>query len=403
MSETKFKTFKDLKSLNNSSPPVNNSSPNETTTSISSLPSNTSLPSNSSKSSTSSISSESKTKPAIQKTGNKKKNLPISPEKDFQKVPNSVTREAVPAGFFRGKSKQVWDYLWSVSRGAIKPSRTVNRTRKQIKDGAGLGSMVTVDAAIQHLQSIGLIKVNQSIGSYSGNEYEIFSPEEVQDRYSSIPSISNISSNTSLAQKVDILDAPESGISRETQTFENKDTYDAAKTFFKDNLNDDDRAFAVFAKKFEEASQKLTGKGTGPKDAEKWGKLAELLILELELAARHTKSVSSVPAFLTEVLRRRLILNQEEKSQPRSSKSSQKKPNWVDVGKNYDDVESSYNPVTGEYDIKPLDEAGKTKALELLFEAKSEGGDEFLEDLKKWYLLEDWEWLMKELSTIENK
>jgi endonuclease III-like uncharacterized protein len=395
MSETKFKTFKDLKSLNNSSPLVNNSSSNEAITSISSLPSKPSIPRNTSISSTPSTP---KTKSVAPKTRDKKKDLPISPERDFQKVPNSVTREAVPAGFFRGKSKQVWDYLWSISRGAIKPSRTVSRTRKQIKDGAGLGSMVTVDAAIQHLQSIGLIKVNQSIGSYSGNEYEIFSPEEVQDSYSSIPSISNISSNTSLAQKVDILDAPESGISRETQSIENKDAYDAPKTFFKDNLNDDDRTFAVFAKKFEEASRKFTGKGTGPNDAEKWGKLAELLILELELAARNTKSISSVPAFLTEVLRRRLILNQEEKSQPRSNKTGQKKPNWVDVGKNYDDVENSYNPITGEYDIKPLDEAGKTKALELVFEANLEDGDDFLEDLKKWYLPEDWEWLLQNIE-----
>jgi hypothetical protein len=400
MSETKFKTFKDLKSLNNSSPSVKSSDSIESNTSIASksiAPSNTSSPS------ISSIPSTPKTKDISKNTGNKKKTLPISPERDFQKVPNSVTREAVPAGFFRGKSKQVWDYLWSVSRGDIKPSRTVNRTRKQIKDGAGLGSMVTVDAAIQHLQLIGLIKVNQSIGSYSGNEYEIFSPEEVQNGYSSIPRIASISSNTSLAQKMDILDTPESSISRETQTIENKPTYSDAKTFFKDNKSDDDRAFAVFAKKFEEASQKLTGKGTGPNEAEKWGKLAELLILELELAARKSSSISSIPAFLTEVLRRRLILNQEEKSQPRSSKSNQKKPNWVDVGKNYDDVESSYNPVTGEYDIKPLDEAGKAKALELVFEAQSEGGGEFLEDLKKWYLPEDWEWLIKELNIAEEK
>ena len=68
------------------------------------------------------------------------------------------------------------------------------------------------------------------------------------------------------------------------------------------------------------------------------------------------------------------------------------------MGKTVDDVESSYNPETGEYDIKPLDEAGKSKALELVREAQAEGGD-FLKDLKKWYLPEDWKWLMKELSS----
>jgi hypothetical protein len=388
MTETKFKTFKDLKSLNNSSQTANTPDSHQTTPSISSTPSNAS---------TSRTSSIAKSKTEFSQTHTKKKTLPVSPDKDFQKVPNSVIREALAAGFFRGKSKQVWDYLWSVSRGAINPSRTVHRTRKQIKDGAGLGSMVTVDAAIQHLQAVGLIKVSQAIGSYSGNAYEIFSPEEVQDSYPSISSISGIASYTSLTQKVDILDTPENGISRTTETIENKDVSETPKTLFKDKTTDDDKAFAIFAEKFEEASRKLTGRSTKSSDNVKWGKLADLLILELELAARHTKSIASVPAFLTEVLRRRLILNQEEKSQLSSGKTKHKKANWQEVGKSYDDVESSYNPVTGEYDIKPLDEAGKAKALELVQEAKSEGGDEFLNDLKKWYLPEDWEWLLKNL------
>jgi hypothetical protein len=198
MSETKFKTFKDLKRLNNSS---QNTSLPDTKSRSTSISSNTS------------ISSIPETKINPSRITAKKNTSPVAPDKDFQKVPNSVTREAVPAGFFRGKSKQVWDYLWSVSRGAIKPSRNVHRTRKQIKEGAGLGSMVTVDAAIQHLQTIGLIKVGQAIGSYSGNSYEIFSPEEVQQGYPSISSISSISSYTSLTQKVDILDILESGIS----------------------------------------------------------------------------------------------------------------------------------------------------------------------------------------------
>lgn len=399
MSEIKFKTFKDLKSLGNSSGSIKSSIPEPksgvvstpSTASSTSIPSTTSLPSTASLSSTTSTT---KIKPIPSKKENKKSNSPVSPDRDFQKVPNSVTREAVPAGFFRGKSKQVWDYLWSVSRGAVTPSRTINRTRKQIKDGAGLGSMVTVDAAIDHLQTIRLIQVKQSVGSYSGNEYEVFSPEEIQDGYTSI---SSISSNTSLTQKVDILDIPESSISSITQTQENKATYSDPKTFFKDNKNDDDRALAVFARKLDDASRKLTGKGIKPNEAEKWAKLADLLVLELELAARHTSSISSVPAFLTEVLRRRLILNQEESKPVRGQGSSQGKPNWVEVGKADDDVESSYNPETGEYDIKPLDEAGKSKALELVREAQSEGGD-FLEDLRKWYLPEDWNWLMNQLQ-----
>jgi hypothetical protein len=42
---------------------------------------------------------------------------PISPVRDFTKVANSITREAIPAGIFKGKSKQLYDYLYSATRG----------------------------------------------------------------------------------------------------------------------------------------------------------------------------------------------------------------------------------------------------------------------------------------------
>src|SRR5215216_2878643 len=34
--------------------------------------------------------------------------LPISPMRDFTKVANSITREAIPAGIFKGKGKQLY-------------------------------------------------------------------------------------------------------------------------------------------------------------------------------------------------------------------------------------------------------------------------------------------------------
>jgi hypothetical protein len=74
-------------------------------------------------------------------------------------VPNSVTREAMPQGLFRGKSKQVYDYLYHQTRGAMTPKRSVRKSRKEILKGSGLGSMVTVDAAIDHLRTVGLLAV----------------------------------------------------------------------------------------------------------------------------------------------------------------------------------------------------------------------------------------------------
>src|ERR671921_1928329 len=52
-----------------------------------------------------------------------------APAKDFHKVANSITREAVPAGIFTGKSKQLYDCLYHLTRGAIVPVHSVRMSR----------------------------------------------------------------------------------------------------------------------------------------------------------------------------------------------------------------------------------------------------------------------------------
>ncbi len=134
-------------------------------------------------------------------------------------------------------------------------------------------------------------------------------------------------------------------------------------------------------KRQDDAVKKITGKGASKTEAEKWGSLADLLILELEVAARRAESVSSVPAFLTEVLRRQFFAARQQQSSP--AKSSKIKQD--NVGKND----------TGEYEIKSLDEKGREAALEQLREWAR---DDLLQDFKKWYTPEDWTWLTKELE-----
>lgn len=241
---------------------------------------------------------------------NRDRSETIAPEKDFQRVPNSVVRNAIPEGIFRGKSKQVWDYLWSISRGSIIPVRQVRRSRREIQKGSGLGSMVTVDAAIEHLQAVGLIKVHPAIGSLQGNLYEVFTPEEVNPRYTST---SSTSSTTSLTQKVVHLDVLESSTSSTTQPIEKTTTYSRPNTSSKTTTNTDDEAFAFFLQKIKDSHQKLTGKKISPQDMEKWSEVAEVLVDELEKASRRTKSVTSIPAFLAEHLRRRLSQDEPEK------------------------------------------------------------------------------------------
>jgi hypothetical protein len=211
-----------------------------------------------------------------------------------------VTRRAIPEGLFRGKSKQVWDYLWSISRGAIIPVRSVRKSRREIKAGAGLGSMVTVDAALDHLETVGLIRIEPAVGSLIGNQYEVFTPEEAGT------STTSTTSTSSPTQKVVDLDVPESSSTSITQIVDNNSGYGQPKTSFKtNNTYDDDEAFARFIESWRKAAKEITGREPSRAEAARWQELADVLITELKIAAART-NVSSVPAFLSEHLRRRL-------------------------------------------------------------------------------------------------
>jgi hypothetical protein len=329
--EKKYVTFRDLRAVAPAQKPVLEAS---TSTSISSSPSTTSTPSltpapeaepiNSSSTSSSTSSSrlssststarrESRTRQDPQQ---KQRNPSVAPESDFQRVPNSVTRRAIPEGLFRGKSKQVWDYLWSVTRGTVVPTRSTRKSRREIKAGAGLGSMVTVDAALEHLENVGLIAVKPAIGSLTGNEYEVFTPEEAST------STSSIASSTRITQKVDELDIPESGSTSITQLTENSGTWGSPNTSFKTkDINTDDEAFAEFAAAVRKTAKEITGKEPSKAEAARWAEVAEVLMTELKIAAGRT-TVSNVPAFLAEHLRRRLW--KKEKRQIEAEAAEQK-------------------------------------------------------------------------------
>lgn len=231
--------------------------------------------------------------------------VPVSPTRDYTKVANSIRREAVPAGFFKGKAKQLYDALYGLTRGAVVPKRRVRISRPKLMKLAHIGARATFDANVDHLRAVGLITVTIVTGEHEGNEYEVFIPEEL-----SMPSQTSQSSQTSLtryAQKVDRLVSLETSQTRHTASVENTDTYEEPKTSFKTNTDkDDDEAFAPLVARLRQAVKDLTGKEPSPTDALRWGELAELLDAELRLAAGRTGAVSNVPAFLTEHLRRRL-------------------------------------------------------------------------------------------------
>ena len=77
----------------------------------------------------------------------------------------------------------------------------------------------------------------------------------------------------------------------------------------------DDEAFAEFVNLLRENAKEITGRQPSAAEAAKWRELAEVLITELRIAAGRT-TISSVPAFLAEHLRRRLWKLENRKQPP---------------------------------------------------------------------------------------
>ena len=109
----------------------------------------------------------------------RKSQLPISPEKDFTKVANSIVRQ-IPSGAFIGKSKQMYDYLYSQTRGAIKPTRSIRISKSALMRGSGTKSTHTFYNNVRHLEIIGFITTTRIDGEKSGNSYEVMVPEEIK-------------------------------------------------------------------------------------------------------------------------------------------------------------------------------------------------------------------------------
>ncbi len=320
--------------------------------------------------------------------------VPTSPMRDFQKVSNSISREAIPSGLFgSGKAKQLYDALYSLTRGAIRPTRTVRITKPRLMKLAGIGTRQTLWLNLEHLESVGLVRKNVLLGEHGGNKYEVFVPEEVPKinltTTPTTPTTPTSPSNRVYSeQTLEGVVGIDSDPAIPSPQLINTAPLDTFKTVFKDNTKTDDErrvseAFSVLNNRLDAAAKKITGKSVSKTEAEKWGSLADLLILELEVAASRTDAISSVPAFLTEILRRQFFASRQQKKSltPKSGKV-----NPDTVGKP-DDMSS--------YEIKTLDKKEREAALEHLQEFS---GSLFLDDFEKWYTAEDWKWLAERLK-----
>lgn len=307
--------------------------------------------------------------------GKQVKRLDTSPKSDFTKTPNSAVRRAIPEKYFRGLSKHTYDVLWLLTRGAVVPKRTVQLTKEDLVRRTGL-SKDAVKLHIKYLKESGLVTSYPAIGSRSGWEYEVFTIEEIEDGVSmgktDEASVSKRNENLPLHTVQNLLPLTPSQISEQAEL------NPSGKTIFKTNTNDDEAAFTGFIEKINCFSEETTGKKPSSAEKEKWSRLADLLILELRAASRHTQ-ISSIPAFLTEHLRRRLM------NSPATGQIAL--PKKDSIGKADE---------SGDYKIKPLDRKSREAALELLREFAEA---DFLSDFEKWYTAEDWQWLIENLKS----
>ncbi len=103
---------------------------------------------------------------------------PVSPQRDFTKVANSITKTAIPEKLFKGTSKHTYDALYQRTRGSVSPIRTIKVKKSELAKWVGISNN-TLLRHLTHLKTVGLIKIEYELGDNNGSVYEVLVPEEV--------------------------------------------------------------------------------------------------------------------------------------------------------------------------------------------------------------------------------
>lgn len=219
----------------------------------------------------------------------------IAPKRDFARVANSIVRDVVPAGIFTGKGKQLYDYLYSQTRGAIVPKMSARLRTEAVIKAAGM-SRPTYKAHIGRLMAVGLISVEERVGEHGGNIFTVYLPEELGNS----GKWGNPSNPTNSSKELEGQVGQESYSGNPSLSSQDATISGDLKTSFKTKDQDDDEKFGQPLRALE---RELTGKAA---PAAKWEPLFELLAAELKTAASRTGGVSDAPAFFAAHMRRRL-------------------------------------------------------------------------------------------------
>ncbi|MDQ3258309.1 MAG: hypothetical protein M3R15_31240 [Acidobacteriota bacterium] len=210
---------------------------------------------------------------------------PVIPREKFYKKANDVAdhidRTLTPA------ESKVFEQLIRLSIGFNKVACRVRVS--VLMERTGYNSDKTVRAALRGLELKGRIERLSTRNSPLGDEYKILA----YSRSTGVPEYRSTG-----VENTAVLGSNVTG---------------QLNTDFKDQKIDDE-AFAELVAALKQTTFELTGKQSTSTDATKWRELAEVLIAELHIAAGRT-TVSNVPAFLAEHLRRRLWKTDKKQAQ----------------------------------------------------------------------------------------
>jgi len=232
----------------------------------------------------------------------------------------------MPKGHFPGTSYKLYNALYQRTRGAVVPVRTIQATKRELMEWSNIKSKNTIAINLQILLVNGWIRRDIEIGDHGGSVYEIFTPEELLDPTHPNPSQPD-PSQPNPTQKLGGDPSQFLGWVGLGNPVENKDTYANPKTSFKTNTErtDDDEALADFLAAMKRATKEITGRELSPAERQRWAELADVLVTELKIAAGRT-TVSSVPAFLAEHLRRRLWKKEKRQIEAEAAEPSPNAP-----------------------------------------------------------------------------
>ncbi len=124
-------------------------------------------------------------------------------------IPNSrPTGSSNPV--IKGSAYALWRFLIKTANKSAPPTVKFQISRREIQKGAGIGSLNTVDDALEHLESLGLVLRHPAPGSNEGYVYELLTLDE-----SPVPSLNKWSIAARLRQAADTLERDETALTSE--------------------------------------------------------------------------------------------------------------------------------------------------------------------------------------------